>query len=411
MFAAVKTSRDSQSQNNSNPSSAYAGCSKNLVAPDPSASATVIPRKFQLATPCSFPNRDFAEQLMEIYFQQANPQFPILHRPTFQAVFRRVCDRMEQQQQYKGSDSDLDRIQNSADLYFAFICFAIASAMSSSTENMPERFHASAMQHMDSLFMSVSVSNNRLDGLKGVLLLALYSMMRPAAPGVWYVLGAALRLAVDMGLHQENTARAEKQWDPVALDERRRLFWCTYSLDRQVCVYLGRPFGIADDAIKTPFPIDVSDEYITPSGIQSEGFGRKSSRTISLHMFRIRELQSEIQQVLYQTCELTRRFKSIENWRQDMEARLQNWCDTAPKNQSETGCGYNLSFVDLNYQQTRLLLYGLSPAAPTPTTEAFEIIADSGSKIIKAYRHLHREKKINYAWLACHNLFMAGKWR
>jgi len=224
---------------------------------------------------------------------------------------------------------------------------------------------------------------------------------------VWYVLGAALRLAVDIGLHQENT-KAEKIFDPVSLDERRRLFWCTYSLDRQVCVYLGRPFGIADDAIRTPFPVDVDDECITISGIRPQPLGRKPSRTISLHMFRIRQLQSEIQQILYQTSEVPRRFQSLEGWRRDMEARLQHWIDTAPKNQGEAGCGYNLSFIDLNYQQTRLLLYGLCPAVPQPTTEAYEIIADSGSKIIKAYRHLHREKSINYSWLACHNLFMAG---
>jgi len=225
---------------------------------------------------------------------------------------------------------------------------------------------------------------------------------------VWYVLGSALRLAVDMGLHQENTPKAEKTWDAVALDERRRLFWCTYSLDRQVCVYLGRPFGISDDAINTPFPIDVDDEYITPNRIRPQPMGRKSSRTISLHMFRIRRLQSEIQQILYQTTEVPRRFHSLENWRRDMEARLQHWYDTTPKSQDEAGCGFNLSFVDLNYQQTRLLLYGLCPAVTLPSPEAFGIIADSGCKIIKAYRHLHREKSINYTWLACHNLFMAG---
>jgi len=212
-----------------------------------------------------------------------------------------------------------------------------------------------------------------------------------------------------MGLHQENTPKAEKTWDPVALDERRRLFWCTYSLDRQVCVYLGRPFGMSDDAIKTPFPVDVDDEFITANGILPQPLGRKSSRTISLHMFGIRRLQSEIQQILYQTTEIPRRFQTLEIWRRDMEARLQHWYDTTPKSQDEAGCGFNLSFVDLNYQQTRLLLYGLCPAVPLPSPEAFEIIADSGSKIIKAYRHLHREKCINYTWLACHNLFMAGK--
>lgn len=414
MFAAVKLSvKDGDKTGNSPPGPAIP-TSDSIATSDPAASSTVIPRNRQRTAPCPFPNRDVAEQLLEIYFQQANPQFPILFRPTFKPIFRRLCDRVEMEGGTPPANfvqhgmNNFDSIQHSADLYFAFMCFAIASAMSQSTENLPERYHAAAMQHVDSLFLSAASTNNRLDGLKGVLLLALYSLMRPCNPGVWYVLGSALRLAVDMGLHQENTPKAEKTWDPVALDERRRLFWCTYSFDRQVSVYLGRPFGISDDAVKVPFPVDVDDECITPNGILPQQLGRMSSRTISLHMFRIRQLQSEIQQILYQNSEIPRRFSSLENWRRDMEARLQHWCDTAPKNRDEAGCGFNLSFVDLNYQQTRLLLYGLCPAVPSPSTEAFEIIADSGSKIIKAYRHLHREKSINYTWLACHNLFMAG---
>ncbi|KAI5786228.1 fungal-specific transcription factor domain-containing protein [Pyronema domesticum] len=420
MFSAVKLKAkdgtESATPTSNTPPLPYAPQeSSSDIAPDPAASSTIIPRSLKRSSPAPFPDRKTAENLIEIYFQQANPQFPILFRPNFEPIFKRAVDRvaLEGTASPNGTCDQngnpvLDRIQHSADLYFAFMCFAIASAMSQASENLPERYHAAAMMHMDSLFMSVSFSNNRLDGLKGVLLLALYSLMRPAAPGVWYVLGAALRLAVDMGLHQEN-ARTEKTLDPVTIDERRRLFWCTYSLDRQVCVYIGRPFGISDDAIKTPFPVDVDDEFITPSGIRPMPPGRKSSRTVSLHMFRIRQLQSEIQQILYQTSEVPRRFSNLEAWRHDMEQRLQYWIDTAPKTQGDAGCGYNLSFVDLNYQQTRLLLNGLCPAVPQPGPQAYQIIADAGSRIIKAYRHLHREKSINYSWLACHNLFMAGK--
>lgn len=413
MFSAVKlTSKDHEPTFTP---SAFPRPPDSVPNPDAAASSTAIPRNRPRPLPCQFPPRPVAEQLLEIYFQQANPQFPILFRPTFINIFHRLCDRVETEgsaspENYAHGNGGLtpDRVQHSADLYFAFMCFAIASAMSQSSENMPERYHASAMQHLDALFMSVSFSNNRLDGLKGVLLLAVYSMMRPGIPGVWYVVGAALRLAVDLGLHNESAQKADKHWDPVQLDERRRLFWCTYSVDRQVSVYLGRPFGIADDAIKVPFPLDVDDDLITPSGIRHPAPGTRSSRTISLHMFRIRQLQSEIQQVLYQTSSVPRQFPTLDIWLHDMSARLTHWHTTAPKTPASAGCTFNLSFLDLNYEQTRLLLHGLCPAIPHPSTESFHIIADSGSKIIKSYRHLHREKSINYTWLACHNLFMAG---
>lgn len=78
--------------------------------------------------------------------------------------------------------------------------------------------------------------------------------------------GVALRLCVDLGLHveggikswsgtnvtQRSGRKSSEAFDAPTLDLRRRLFWCTYAMDRQVCVYLGRPFGIADNAIRVP---------------------------------------------------------------------------------------------------------------------------------------------------------------
>lgn len=378
-------------------------------------SATPNPR--QRVTPEPFPPRHIGEQYLDIYFNLANPQTPILHRPSFTHIFQRAYAHIEQ---HGGGSIGLD-LQNSsdaaerenqhhADLYFLFMVYAIAASMNSKNDNLPERYHASAMIHMDALFNSISYTNNRLDGLKGILLLALYSIMRPAAPGVWYVLGAALRLAIDLGLHQENTQRAERTLDPLTIDERRRLWWSTYALDRQLGLYLGRPFGVADDAVRTPLP---AEELVGWSdqgeGVPARVNGKRSCRTIFIHVFRIRRIQSEIQQVLYQSSSsLPRRFNNVDEWRKDVEERLREWCTTVPKSNEDTNCGYNLGFIELNYEQTRLLLYGLCPAVPHPSVSAFETIFESGEKIIRLYRRLQGENCINYTWLSCHNLFMAS---
>ena len=118
-----------------------------------------------------------------------------------------------------------------------------------------------------------------------------------------------MRMCIDLGLHQETPQMAQRL-DALSLDERRRLWWCTYSLDRQVCVYLGRPFGIADEAVKVPYPEDVDDQFISKHGIMKDHplVHQKSSMTIARHMFRIRQLQSEIQCILYQQSEIPRKY-------------------------------------------------------------------------------------------------------
>ncbi|KAK7203816.1 fungal-specific transcription factor domain-containing protein [Myxozyma melibiosi] len=309
-------------------------------------------------------------------------------------------------------------------LYFLNLIFAIGVAVHQ--QQYPallcESYHAAAMRYIEPVF----ASPDRLESLQGILLLGLYSIMRPAVPGVWYVLGVALRLCVDLGLHVEggvkswsgtnivpkNGQGSSKESDPFdarTLDLRRRLFWCTYAMDRQVCVYLGRPFGIADNSIKVPFPSDLDDVFITSEGIVKPPEDTPPSyKQVAVHIFQIRRLQSEVQTILYERAELPRRFATLKEWQTNMARRLEEWHNSSPKSAKDMNCNFNLYFLDLNYQQTRLLLHGISPAIPRPSVEAFFIIADASEHVIRAYRQLHREKNINYTWMAVHNLFMAG---
>ena len=133
-----------------------------------------------------------------------------------------------------------------------------------------------------------------LEELQAVLLLAGFALLRPVAPGLWYIIGVAVRLAVDLGLHYEDgkdidvgledamnedskaeetdaarmqrerttRERGRREW---VRDFRRRLWWCTYSFDRLVSTCVGRPFGITDQVVTTEFPSLLDDKYITPS--------------------------------------------------------------------------------------------------------------------------------------------------
>jgi hypothetical protein len=249
-----------------------------------------------------FPDRELGLRLVELYFEHANPQVPILHRGEFMQMFERV---------YKSGDQ-----RTSRESYMLNIVFAIGAGiiMGSSDapeatsdgahsptnagqsspsskrrrlagqQHQPEEYHASAIVHLEN-FLGSSPAADRPDGfgggleeLQAVLLLAGFALLRPVAPGLWYIVGVAVRLGVDLGLHYEdgvdidgsgsgepasgdserktqNTSagpsnakidakeRGRREW---VRDLRRRLWWCVYSLDRLVSTCVGRPFGITD---------------------------------------------------------------------------------------------------------------------------------------------------------------------
>lgn len=252
-----------------------------------------------------FPDRELGSRLVELYFEHANPQIPILHRGEFMQLFERVYASGE-------------RHRTSRESYMLNIVFAIGAGIilgSSDSEgsptsdhgrspnksrlsppsskkrrlaghqHQPEEYHASAIVHLEN-FLGSSPAADRPDGfgggleeLQAVLLLAGFALLRPVAPGLWYIVGVAVRLAVDLGLHYEDgvgidgagaedqtvgntplkskgngnsTAtsstnsskidakeRGRRQW---VRDLRRRLWWCVYSLDRLVSTCVGRPF-------------------------------------------------------------------------------------------------------------------------------------------------------------------------
>jgi hypothetical protein len=406
-----------------------------------------------------FPDRTLGEKLVRLYFEHANPQIPVLHRGEFMELFERAY-------------SVEHRSRTSRELYMLNIVFAIGAgiifgssdpeatsasqsesqrdsntyhakrAKLSSQQQQPEEYHASAIIHLES-FLGSPTAADRPDGfgggleeLQAVLLLAGFALLRPVAPGLWYIVGVAVRLGVDLGLHYEDGSgldagkesemipatsqdvamsgtsshvphsrpidpkeRGRREW---VRDLRRRLWWCVYAFDRLVSTCVGRPFGITDQVITTEFPSVLDDDYITKSGFREPPSPNTPSyKRVSHHYFRLRLLQSEILQVLqYQQAQATRRsgtnrrnefmhtslpspfLVSFDNnfraWRKDIDRRLWEWKQSAPY-QQDTGVDFKVHFLELNYWQAVIMLYRQSLSVPEPLAQELSPTEDVSS--------------------------------
>jgi hypothetical protein len=440
-----------------------------------------------------FPDRALAEKLVNLYFEYANPQIPILHRGEFAVLVDHAFS------------VDASK-RTPRELYLLNIVFAIGAGIIwgssdpvpdtanqhesaakrmrlTSRQAQPEEYHASAIVHLGAILTSSSTIDNAekgggdLEELQAVLLLAAFALMRPVAPGLWYIVGVAMRLAVDLGLHYEDGNEIEEKMQEVNLehsrsgqrsldarekgrrewtrDFRRRLWWCTYNFDRLVSTCVGRPFGITDQVVTTAFPSVLDDKHITRSEglLLPESSDEPSYKRVSHHYFKLRLLQSEILQVLqYQQAQQVRakrinalgepvdptilspylaQHSSFRAWRHNIDQRLYEWKESAPV-QPSTGVGFDRKFLELNYWQAVIMLYRQSLAVPavfaheTSPTEAvsspgstivedkededhvFLKCAEAGQNTLKLYRQLHRQRLVNYTYLATHHLFMAG---
>ena len=431
VFAAVKSSVNDQNGRNSSVGSAAAAS-----GPSMRDSFFGLQTKPQFK-PAPFPDKELGAKLVELYFEHPNPQIPILHRGEFMEMFARAYA------------TGRERQRSTRELYMLNIVFAIGAGTIlldskseegvkqepvsptlkkpklSGLQRQPEEYHSSAMMHLESFLGTMptptspdkpEVFGGSLEQLQAVLLLAGFALLRPVAPGLWYIVGVAMRLAVDLGLHYEDGAggdnsvssaveevnagargldaaeqgisleeRGRREW---VRDLRRRLWWCVYSFDRLVSTCVGRPFGVTDQVITTEWPSILDDKDITPSGfrIPSYNYNGPSYKRVSHHYFRLRLLQSEILQVLqyrqaqrvhdrdrgaanpYMHTTLSSSFlqpfrNSFSAWRADIDHRLWEWKESAPL-QNDTSVGFNVKFLELNYWQAVIMLYRQSLSVP-----------------------------------------------
>lgn len=348
------------------------------------------------APPAALPSKEQAMEFVRIYFAQSNSQLPVLHRDRFIAqVFCPIYGEWDPSVPL----ACFTPLSHAADanahapLFFLFIIFAISSLAvhMQYPERLSALFKAAAAQH-------ASAFSGPLEQLEAQLLLAIYSLMRPSMPGIWYVLGTALRICVDLGLHNEAPIHA----GAAEIDRRRRLFWCTYCLDRQVCFYMGRPVGIADSAVTVPFFLPLDDGDID-RGTQ----GRPLCKHVALALCRVRQIQLEVHHVLYQNGEVPRRFADLAAWREATEARLERWHAACPAPHA-TNCGFVTDYFVLNYNHTRLAMNGLLPRTAQLTPQQHAVVGECARAMVACYHRLWRAKNINYTWAVVMNLFMAA---
>jgi proline utilization trans-activator len=116
-------------------------------------------------------------------------------------------------------------------------------------------FFTQALQYLPDMYEEGSVL------FVGVLALIGYFMQnlnrRDAA---FLYVGTALRMAISLALHQEVL---DPRLDETSKEQRRRIWWSVYSLDRILCIKGGNPLTIDDQdiAVKLPSRLDKEPEY------------------------------------------------------------------------------------------------------------------------------------------------------
>ncbi|RSL84880.1 hypothetical protein CEP51_003631 [Fusarium floridanum] len=202
-----------------------------------------------------------------------------------ESMHRRVpfCDYAEiLQTNEQGPDArlltDSDRIK----LLRLYMSCAIGAAVMQLTGvspgPRPEIYFARALELRDEIEGTDLVTQTEI-----LLWIVLYKLRACFSSEVWYLIGSAVRTAIDADLHREH------HYNGLASEtaERQRcLFWAVYVIERNLCWSLKRPFSLSDHDINTKLPSPTTHPISLSSGdvIRSES-QTESQRPLDTRVF------------------------------------------------------------------------------------------------------------------------------
>lgn len=167
----------------------------------------------------ALPPRHQATPLLQYYFDNVFVQMPFFIETNFWTSVDAV---------YQSGG----RFAKPFDHWAVRMVLAIASA-SLSDQNGDKSYQKALTLVSEALHYSEDVlCPGSMAGIQAILLLAQYSLIDPKHFRAWHLVGVAVRVMVDLGLHQDPPV--DVLWEADRLDLRRKIFHCIYCLDRLV---------------------------------------------------------------------------------------------------------------------------------------------------------------------------------
>ncbi|KAL4974844.1 fungal-specific transcription factor domain-containing protein [Aspergillus desertorum] len=203
-----------------------------------------------------WPDRAEAEGLTRRYFEFACPTYRTLHQPTIEGAIHELYGESTQ------FDGCRSAAGHTATMFRSDANGRITDADDSGWKTS-ELYFVKAEQ-----LLSKEIGAPRLESAQARFLMVLYLLSSSRANKAWFTLGTTIQLMMALGLHSRRP-RKDNELDLVQRECRRRILWCSYTLDKYISVILGRPRLWHDEDLDEELPARVNDTDLLPTAIQS----------------------------------------------------------------------------------------------------------------------------------------------
>ncbi|KAL7797671.1 N-terminal binuclear Zn cluster-containing protein [Trichoderma ceciliae] len=258
------------------------------------------------------PLKPEAMSLLKDYFENFNCMFPLFHQPTFM----HLVERQYSEDPYQGSG-----------WWASLNCaLAIAHRLRVMSNLVPQEEDDKAWGYLKNamgVFSELTMRNTDLLSVQALLGMALFMQGTPNPQPTFLLIAAAIRLSHSIGLHKKGTGF---NLNPIEIEQRKRVFWIAYMLDKDLCLRSGRPPAQDDDDMNVELP-DADPEDNIGNIPLADGKGK-------MNLFRVMcefaVIESNVYKRLYAAKAAKQSDGELLNTIGELDQELEEWKDRIP---------------------------------------------------------------------------------
>lgn len=261
------------------------------------------------------PGRQECYALLRDYFENFNCMFPLFHEPTFM----HLVDKHYSLEPYEGSG------------WWASLNVALAighrlRVMSNVVGQEEDEVAWAYLKNAMAVMTELTMRANDLLSVQALLGMAMFLQGTPNPQPSFFLVSAAIRLAHSIGLHKRGSGF---NLNEVENEQRKRVFWIAYLLDKDICLRSGRPPAQDDDDMNVELPSENPPDHVGSVPLAEESDGKKTMNLFRL-MCQFAQIQSRVYKQLYSVKASRQSDGELLNTIGELDSELEEWKDSIP---------------------------------------------------------------------------------
>ncbi|KEF62713.1 uncharacterized protein A1O9_00686 [Exophiala aquamarina CBS 119918] len=235
------------------------------------------------------PPQNFANQLVDAYFEHVHRLYPCLHEPSFRSKYENL---------WTGNRQDDPTTMVWSAIVNMVFAYGYEFCAEQRGKDHPEQA-ALFVKQARSIVLAHVFGSPSLHIVQALLLLCHYLQGTLELNECWNLAGLMFRSAFGIGLHIDPPTSGSMA--VIEKEERKRVWWACFVLDRTLSMKFGRPPSInMEDAREVDLPLEVDDQYIGEKfPVPRQPYGRPSRLSFFVQTIKLSEVIDNILSSLY----------------------------------------------------------------------------------------------------------------